>query len=162
LLVEFEGERMIYTGDIRLRPPICGASTELSRCDHLIVESTFGLPIFHFLDRDEAAARIVAFARACLEEGGTPVFLGYAPGRGQEIAHVLCTAGIPTAVHGSIGRLVPFYREAGYGFPGLEPYDRERTEGRALVVVPGFRSVLAASGRRFRFAYVSGWASMAN
>jgi Cft2 family RNA processing exonuclease len=90
------------------------------------------------------------------------VFLGYALGRGQEIAHVLCTAGIPTAVHGSIGRLVPFYREAGYGFPGLEPYDRERTEGRALVVVPGFRSVLAASGRRFRFAYVSGWASMAN
>src|SRR5690606_4443622 len=45
---------------------------------------------------------------------------------------------------------------------GLEPYERERTAGRALVVVPSFRNVLAASGKGYRFAYVSGWAAMAN
>ncbi len=162
LLVELDGERLIYTGDIKLHPPLCGAETRLTPCDHLIVESTFGLPIFHLLGAEEARARIVGFARRCLGEGETPVFLGYALGRGQEIAHVLCTAGIPTAVHGAIARLVPFYEAAGYAFPGLEPYDRDATAGRALVVVPSFRNVLAASGKGFRFAYVSGWAAMAN
>jgi len=162
LLVEHGGERLIYTGDIKLRPPLCGTETEIVPCDRLIVESTFGLPIFHLLGRDEARRRIVAFARGCLDEGEIPVFLGYALGRGQEIAHVLCAAGIPTMVHGSIGRLVPFYEAAGYAFPGLEPWDRERTAGRALVVVPGFRNVLAASGKGYRFAYVSGWAALAN
>jgi Cft2 family RNA processing exonuclease len=162
LLVEYEGERLVYTGDIKLHPPLCGAETQLVPCDHLIVESTFGLPIFHLLDREEAKARIVRFARSCLDEGETPVFLGYALGRGQEIAHVLCTAGIPTAVHGSIGRLVPFYEAAGYDFPGLQPYEREQTAGKALVVVPSFRNVLAASGKGYRFAYVSGWAALAN
>lgn len=162
LLVEHGGERLVYTGDIKLRPPLCGTPTELVPCDHLIVESTFGLPIFHLLERDEARQRIVGFARACLDEGETPVFLGYALGRGQEIAHVLCAAGIPTAVHGSIARLVPFYEASGWTFPGLERYERERTAGRALVVVPSFRNALAASGRRFRFAWVSGWASLAN
>lgn len=162
LLVEHDGERLVYTGDIKLRPPLCGAETQLVACDHLIVESTFGLPIFHLLERDEARERILAFARDTLANGETPVFLGYALGRGQEIAHVLCSAGIPTAVHGSIGRLVPIYERAGYAFPGLEAYDRNNTQGRALVVVPSFRNVLAASGKGFRFAYVSGWAAMAN
>ena len=162
LLVELDGERLVYTGDIKLRPPLCGTQTEVVPCDHLIVESTFGLPIFHLLERDAARERIVAFASECLANGETPVFLGYALGRGQEIAHVLCSAGIPTAVHGSIGRLVPIYERAGYAFPGLEAYDRNQTEGRALVVVPSFRNVLAATGKGFRFAYVSGWAAMAN
>lgn len=162
VLVEHEGERLIYTGDIKLRPPICGTETELVPCDHLIVESTFGLPIFHLLERDEACERIIRFARECLAEGDTPVFLGYGLGRGQEIAWTLCNAGIPTAVHGSIGRLVPIYEAAGHRFPGLEPYERERQEGRALVVVPSFRNVLQATGKRFRFAYVSGWAALAN
>ena len=162
LLVEHEGERLVYTGDIKLRPPLCGTATEIVPCDRLIVESTFGLPIFHLLGREEARQRIVAFASGCLEAGEIPVFLGYALGRGQEIAWVLCEAGIPTMVHGSIGRLVPFYEAAGYAFPGLEPYERGRTAGRALVVVPSFRNVLAASGKGYRFAYVSGWAAMAN
>lgn len=162
LLVEHDGERLVYTGDIKLRPPLCGAETQVVPCDHLIVESTFGLPIFHLLDRGAARERILAFARECLDAGETPVFLGYALGRGQEIAHVLCHAGIPTAVHGSIGRLVPIYERAGYAFPGLEAYDRNQTAGRALVVVPSFRNVLAAAGKGFRFAYVSGWAAMAN
>ncbi len=162
LLVEWRGERLVYTGDIKLRPAICGRETQVVPCDRLIVESTFGLPIYHFLSADEAKARIVAFARESLAAGLIPAFAGYALGRGQEIAYTLCQAGIPTAVHGSIARFIPLYEEAGYGFPGWEPYLSKQTEGKAVVVVPGFRKILEASEKNYRVAYVSGWASMDN
>ena len=29
LLIEYRGERIVYTGDIKLRPPICGAVTQI-------------------------------------------------------------------------------------------------------------------------------------
>lgn len=162
LLVEYNGERLVYTGDIKLAPPLCGASTQIVPCDHLIVESTFGLPIYHFLSREEAAARILAFAQECLSDGAIPAFLGYPLGRGQEIAHVLCQAGIPTAVHGAIANYIPVYERHGYSFPGWQKYEAAHLEGRALVVVPGMRRQLEATGKDIRVAYVSGWAALDN
>lgn len=162
LLVEYGDERLVYTGDIKRNPPLCGAATELAQCDHLIMECTFGLPVFHFLSREEASERMVAFARECLAEGDTPVFLGYPLGRGQEVAHVLGEAGIATALHGAIARYVPWYQRAGYEFGDWAPYDRRDLARRALVVTPGFRNSLQAAGKNMRIAYVSGWASMDN
>ena len=162
LLIEYRAQRVVYTGDIKLREPICGVSTEIVPCDHLIIESTFGLPIYRFLSSEDARDRIVGFARECLQGRITPVFVGYPLGRGQEVVHVLCHAGVPTAVHGAIARLMPVYTESGFTFPGWFPYNAKETEGKALVVVPGFRANLEASGKNTRLAYVSGWAAIDN
>ncbi len=162
LLVEYEGERLVYTGDIKLRPPLCGETTQPAACDRLIIESTFGLPIYQLLTRDEAIEKILAFARNCLAENVTPAFIGYSLGRGQEIVHVLCQAGIRTAVHGSIAKFIQVYQEHGYTFDGWEPYDAKTTAGKALVVLPTHGSALEASGKNVRLAYVSGWAAVDN
>jgi len=163
LLVEYAGERLVYTGDIKLRPPLCGAVTATVPCDHLILESTFGLPMFHFLDCDQARKRIVQFAIDCLEDQAIPAFFGYALGRGQEVVYALRQAGIPTLVHGAIARFLPTYQQAGYDSTGWEPYEQPHgVKGKALVVVPGMRNILEASGRDVRIAYVSGWAALSN
>ena len=162
LLIECGGERLVYTGDIKLRPPMLGEATVSVECDRLIIESTFGLPIYHFLDREDAVERVQRFAHECLSDGVTPVFFGYPLGRGQEITWALCQAGIPAAVHGAIARLIPEYERAGYAFPGWEPYDNGFEEDRALVLMPGMRDTVQASGRDVRIAYVSGWAALAN
>jgi Cft2 family RNA processing exonuclease len=162
LLIEYNGERVVYTGDIKLRPPICGAVTQVVPCDRLIIESTFGIPVYHFLDRDTARERIIDFARECLADKTTPVFIGYPLGRGQEIVHTLCNAGVPTAVHGAIARLIPAYEEAGYQFPCWRPYLARDPETQALVVVPNFRAYIEARGTKYRLAYVSGWAALDN
>jgi Cft2 family RNA processing exonuclease len=162
LLIESRGERLVYTGDIKLRAPLCGEKTEPLPCNRLIIESTFGLPIYKLLDREEATAQIVRFARECLADGAVPAFIGYPLGRGQEIVHVLCQAGIRTAVHGAIAKFIPVYEEGGYEFPGWEPYEARATAGKALVVVPSHGNVLEASGKNIRLAYVSGWAALDN
>jgi Cft2 family RNA processing exonuclease len=114
------------------------------------------------LDRETAIERILRFARECLDDGISPAFIGYALGRGQEIVHVLCQAGIPTAVHGAIARFIPEYKSRGYCFDGWAPYDAKATAGKALVVVPSHGNVLEASGKNIRLAYVSGWAALDN
>ncbi|MBY0503783.1 MAG: MBL fold metallo-hydrolase [Bryobacteraceae bacterium] len=161
LCVEKDGYRLVYTGDLKLNQPICGVKTISIECDRLIIESTFGLPIYHFLSHTEARHRILSFAQETLAEGATPVFLGYPLGRGQEIAHVLATAGIPTSVHGAMHKFLPAYEAEGYSFPGVEPYSAQTDPSRALVVVPGMRDYLEARGE-VRVAYVSGWAALAN
>lgn len=158
LLIEAGGERLLYTGDIKLQDSICGWRTAVPACDRLIIESTFGLPVFRFIPPDVARQRIAGFARECLSEGETPAFAGYPLGRGQEIAHVLATEAIPTAVHGAIARYFSYYEQAGYWFPGWEPYAAGSTEGRALVVTHDLRPRLEASLKNVRFALVSGWA----
>lgn len=162
LLIEYLGERLVYTGDIKLRPPLCGETAVPVPCNHLIIESTFGLPIYQLLSREEAAERIVRFAKTCFEEDSVPTFIGYPLGRGQEIVHVLCQAGIRTAVHGAIAKFIPVYEEYGYRCPGWEPYDARATAGKASVIVPTHGPALQASGKNIRIAYVSGWAALDN
>lgn len=162
LLIEHKNERLVYTGDIKLKTPLLGDATEIVRCDHLIIESTFGLPIFRFLSREDATARILHFALECLADKVTPCFLGYPLGRGQEIVYALTNAGIPTAVHGAIARLIPVYESAGYAFPAWTYYDARDIRDKALVVPPGFRATIQASPVDTRIAYVSGWALLDN
>jgi Cft2 family RNA processing exonuclease len=162
ILIEFSGERLVYTGDIKLRTPLAGDTTEVIQCDRLIIESTFGLPIYKLLTREAAAERIIRFAQECFDGGETPAFTGYPLGRGQEIVHVLSNAGFRTSVHGAIAKYIPVYEEHGYQFPNWEPYEAKATAGKALVVVPDHGRVLEASGKNIRRAYVSGWAALDN
>lgn len=162
LLVEQGGERLLYTGDIKAHAPLCGVPTEFVPCDHLIIESTFGLPIYKFLTAEEAREQIVAFTQECFEDGVTPLFYGYPLGRGQEIVHVLRQAQIPVAVHATIAQYLPYYEAAGFSCDGWQPYTDSLEKGSALVVPSGTRNALEASGRSFRAAYISGWAALSN
>jgi Cft2 family RNA processing exonuclease len=162
LLVEYQGERLVYTGDIKRRDPICGWPTQIVPCDRLIIESTFGLPIFRFLEAAEAKQRIVSFANDTLRRGLTPVFQGYGLGRGQEIAHTLASAGIPCSIHGAIAALLPYYESEGYSFPAWQPYVRRTHEPCALIVTPGLQDAVAVPPAKRRTALVSGWAGLDN
>jgi hypothetical protein len=160
LLIEYQGERTVYTGDIKLAAPICGWATEIVPCDRLIIESTFALPIYDFLPAAEAKERMVRFAAESMAAGLVPVFLGYGLGRGQEIVHTLTEAGLPCAVHGAIAGLIPYYEAEGVAFPGWAPYERRKDETRPLVVTPGLQDSLTAPAARVRVALVSGWAAV--
>ncbi|MBI2685645.1 MAG: MBL fold metallo-hydrolase [Acidobacteria bacterium] len=155
LLVEYNGERLVYTGDIKHRAPICGWTTEATPCDHLIIESTFGLPIYQFLEAADAQTRIAAFARECLAAGQTPVFQGYGLGRGQEIAHTLALDEIPCEIHPSIAAFIPYYEAQNYTFPSA-------SEGGAVLVTPGRKMPVDIAAAKRKVALVSGWAALDN
>ena len=158
-LVEQGGERLFVTGDVKLRPSLTCAPAEIPECDTLVVESTFGLPVFRFPETRLLREAIVAEARAALGEGATPVFLAYAFGKGPEVARILGGAGIPVSLHGAIEKMSSLYRAFGVTFPNAVPYDSPALEGRALVVPPPCRSQpMVTKIRNRRVVAVTGWA----
>lgn len=161
LLIEHGNQRLLYTGAVKLSPPICGEPAQAVACDHLIVESTYGLPIFHFLTRERAAERIISFAKECFAEDVIPVFSSEPLGRGAEIVWTLRQAGLPVLVHQAIVPNLGTYAEAGYRSDGWEPYESLPQPATALVLTPGARRKLPP-GRRTRVALVSGWAAVSS
>lgn len=162
LLIEHRSQRLLYSGDIKLREPLCGRATEIVQADRLIVESTFGLPVFHFLTREQARTRIVSFAREAFQDGCRPMFLAHELGRAQEIAYVLCQAGVPVALHETAARYLAAYANAGFPAPGCVLWNGDVPPQAALIVPPRLRAAVALRGLRLRIALVSGWAALDN
>jgi Cft2 family RNA processing exonuclease len=159
VLVEAAGERLLYTGDVKLRPCATCPAAEVPRADTLIVEATFGLPVFRFPPREELEAALLSETRAALEADEVPVLLAYALGKGPEVAKLLGEAGIPVALHGAVHRMAEIYRAFGVALPGAEPYERGALAGKALVVPPSFRGhPMVTSLKARRLILVSGWA----
>ena len=153
-----DGETLLYTGDTKTRASLTAPPAEFVEADGLVVESTFGLPVFRFPPRDEVAAQMARFARETLAAGETPVFLGYALGKAQEILACLTEAGIPTVAHGAAWNLCQAYERHGYAFPTTRPYAPGNVAGAALVVPPSFRGHPMVTRLKERTAYCSGWA----
>lgn len=89
ILVEVEGKRIFYTGDINkrgsklLRP----ADLDLPEVDILIIESTYSQT--EQAPREESEKNLVQFAHNVVERGGTLFIPAFSVERAQEIACVL-------------------------------------------------------------------------
>ncbi len=89
ILVEVEGKRIFYTGDINkrgsklLRP----ADLDLPEVDILIIESTYSQT--EQAPREESERNLVQFAYDVIERGGTLFIPAFSVERAQEIACVL-------------------------------------------------------------------------
>jgi Cft2 family RNA processing exonuclease len=159
VLVEHREERLLYTGDVKLHASRTCVAAEIPPADVLITEATFGLPVFRFPPVAELEERIVDEARRSLEDGVVPVFLGYALGKGPEIAKILQDAGIRVVLHGAVHNMVEVYRAAGIDYPDVLPYERGKVTDCALVVPPSARNhPMLDAIKRKRVIAVTGWA----
>lgn len=159
VLVEHRDQRLLYTGDVKLHASRTCAPAEIASADTLVTEATFALPVFRFPPVPELEQRIVAEARRSLDDGEIPVFLGYALGKGPEIAKILQDAGIRVMLHGAVHRMVEVYRRFGVDYPDAAPYERGKVERCALIVPPSARThPMLRAIRRKRVIAVTGWA----
>ena len=164
LVVESPAGTLIYTGDIKPGAGLTHPAAALPLCDTLIIESTFGLPIFAFPPAAESHERMLAFAQETLAAGETPVFLAYSLGKGQEIARLLGSNGVHVRAHGSMTKLNVAYRALGIELPLVRPYAKDDLDPPGALTVPP-RERFGAMFKRgkakgIRVAYVSGWAML--
>jgi putative mRNA 3-end processing factor len=160
--IEHRGQVWCVTGDYKLEPdPTCDPF-EPVRCDVLVTESTFGLPVYRWRDPAGTAAEIDDWWRQNRDAGRTSVLFGYSLGKAQRLAALVDPAIGPIYAHGAVMRLVRAYRAAGVRLPPIDQLDREARRaggGRALVLAPPS----AAGGRWLRSfgdaatATASGW-----
>jgi DNA ligase-1 len=151
----------LYTGDFRLGPSRTAVPAKSPSTDALVMETTFGLPVFRFPPRPESEARMIEACRRAHEDGAVPVVLAYALGKSQEAALALTEAGISTVLHGAAWKLLPEYEAAGFSFPLSRPYESGPARpGEVLLVPPSCaRTPVVRKLKRRRILYLSGWAT---
>ncbi|HEX8914425.1 MAG TPA: MBL fold metallo-hydrolase RNA specificity domain-containing protein [Humisphaera sp.] len=166
------GGTLLYTGDFKLRPSLTVEPADPEPADALVMESTYGLPMFRFPDWRQTHARLVDLAAAALKAGRQPIVMGYSLGKAQEAVRVLTDAGLPVTCHGAVFAMngiherlgVPLgpYRKYAYGdFHG--PAALDLAERGVLVAPPQ----VARSGFVTRFddplrVMLSGWGLLKN
>ena len=160
ILVEAGGERLLYTGDFKLRPNVAAETAQVVPCDTLVMESTFGDPLYRFPPDVVTCERLYAAVDRALSDDRVPVVLAYALGKGQEALELLLRRGYRVTLHGSVWNVSEIYRELGVEFSGLyERYDREHLRGRVLVAPPGCRrQPMVLNIERRYVVMLTGWA----
>jgi putative mRNA 3-end processing factor len=149
-----------YTGDLCTEPTHAAEPAEVMRCDVLVLESTFGHPRYVFPPKDETLRAIRAFVDDALSDGVTPVLLGYALGKAQEILKHLSDAGYRCAAHPVVHAVNAVYEAHGVSFANVRALPPEGPAPGEVVVAPPHlsRSPAMRGVRRRRTAVLTGWA----
>jgi DNA ligase 1 len=158
--MSWRDDSILYTGDFKRRSGRTFVSAEAPHADTLLMETTFGLPVFAFPPREELERRVLTACHEAIAEGEIPVLLAYALGKAQEAAAILADAGIPTVLHGAAWKLLPDYAAAGIPLPLSRAYGTgPPQQGEALITPPSTaRSPMVRGIRKKRVIYLSGWA----
>lgn len=161
VVLEWQGQRIVVSGDYkRETDPTC-APFELVHCDVFVTEATFALPVFRHGPADKEARKLIASL------GGQPDrthLLGvYGLGKCQRMIALLRAEGYdaPIYLHGALVALCELYERIGIELGDLRPASEAKGEPLpgALVLAPP--SALADRwSQRFAdpvTAFASGW-----
>jgi len=151
--------RLLYTGDFKLRPGRSAEPCAPPRADLVIMETTYGRPHYILPPTGIVLTDVIAFCRAALEEGETPVLFGYSLGKSQEILSALAGAALPVMLHPQTLRLTRVYESLGLGFPPYAAFDATTCNGHVVICPPqAANAPFVRKIPRRRTAALTGWA----
>ena len=155
-----DGLTLGYTGDLCTEPTEAAEPAQVMPCDVLLMESTFGLPRYVFPPKAQVLAEVRAFVDSALSDGATPVLLGYALGKAQEILKYLGDRGYACRAHPVVHAVNRVYQESGIPLAGVQALGPEGPGPGEVVVCPPHlaRSAAMRGVKRSRTAMLSGWA----
>jgi len=160
LRVTRHGVALGYSGDLCLEPTLTAEQAEVVECDVLVLESTFGLPRYVFPPKEEVLLQIRRFVDDALSDGATPVLLGYALGKAQEILKYLGEVGYRCRAYPVVQAVNKVYQAQGVALPNVEPLGPEGPSPGEVVVAPPHLARTSSILRieRRRTAMLTGWA----
>lgn len=164
VLLERGGMRIVVTGDYKRLPDRTAQTFELVRCDLLVTEATFGLPVFQHPDPLEETRRLLRAAEAHPERA---YLVGcYALGKAQRMISLLRQAGHdrPIYLHGAMVRLCDLYQERGIDLGQLRPaLDAGKADLAGQIVIAPPSAIKDRWSRRLPdpvLSVASGWMSV--
>jgi putative mRNA 3-end processing factor len=121
ILLEYQGVKIVVSGDYKRQPDPTCAPFEPIRCDVFVTEATFGLPVFHHPAAGDEIARLLASVNLFPER--THVVGCYALGKCQRLIAELRRAGYdkPIYLHGAHIAVCETYRALGVELGELRP-----------------------------------------
>jgi len=153
------GQRIVYTGDLRLKASLTAEAAEVRPCDVLIMECTYGKPRYVFPPMEEVVQRLVQFIETAFEERKVPVLFAYAMGKSEEVLKLLGDRGYTVCLPKQTMDVVKMYEACGVRFKNYERFTNDNLFGKVLLLPPYLartRMVERISNRRT--AVLTGWA----
>jgi len=160
--LEHKGQVWVVTGDHKREADGISEPFEPLRCDALITECTFGLPVFRWKGSSAVMDGINAWWRANASSGVCSVLSAYSLGKAQRIMAGADASIGPILVHGAVAGMNEVLEQSGVVLPpwskvtDATPRSAFRT---ALVIAPGaaIGSAWAARFRPCTTGMASGW-----
>ena len=160
--IEVQGEVWLVTGDYkRCTDPSC-EPFESVKCDVLITESTFGLPIYRWESGQDVARDIYKWWTSQTEHPS--ILFCYAFGKAQRVLAELRSIGAKDEVllHGAVETITKHYRMAGVEMCPTKPVSalerKDPLKGRLILAPPSaFRSTWMKRFKEPQTAFASGW-----
>jgi len=150
---------LLYTGDFKTRRGRTAEPVNFINADTLIMETTFGLPMYQFPHQMEVESSILRFVNDAFADGETPVLLGYSLGKAQEALALLTEHEIPAYLHPAVAQMTAACREVGVELPEPLIFEGHVPAGHVLIAPPNaVRSRLLRGLKSKRVAMLTGWA----
>jgi Cft2 family RNA processing exonuclease len=152
---------LLYTGDFAMGNSYTMEAARTLGCDLLVIETTFGAPMFRFPKRSEVALDMVRWATMeAIPSGRVPAVRTDSIGNAQEVISLFNRmTKLPVVTAKSATRVSDVYRKNGYN---LDYVDSDSVEGRELL--ESGRCILVApkgsklDDENMDTALASGWA----
>ncbi|MEX2172717.1 MAG: MBL fold metallo-hydrolase RNA specificity domain-containing protein [Pirellulaceae bacterium] len=159
LLVDDGAQRLLYTGDFKLRASLTAEAAAPPTADVLVMESTYGDPRYRLPPREETIAQLLSVVGRVLESGKTPVIEAYVLGKAQEVTKILTTHGHCVVQHRLVHEISQVYEQQGCLLGDIRLYDGPPV-GAVVVSPPRWQKGAGLPGLHgaVRIA-VTGWAT---
>jgi putative mRNA 3-end processing factor len=162
LLVTYQGQSIVYAGEINPRRSALGERLEARHCDVLVLPCRFGQRRFSFPPVAQVTEALLGFVRDALSRGEVAVLFCSPLGEAQEVAALLHASAIPVRAYRQTLTLCRVYERAGVLSSGVRRWLGPPSPGEppfALLWPSDLRdSPALARLPALRTAFVSGYA----
>jgi putative mRNA 3-end processing factor len=136
ILMEYEGERYLYTGDFKIQSDDSCEGFEYVECDHLITETTFASPEYNHPDPVDEILSV--------SDGKRKIVIGaYSLGKSQRLTKLITThcPASPVYIHPELEEYHRLYEQHGYSLGNWKSFRRDdfdRDEAAFYIVPPAY------------------------
>lgn len=137
--LEYKGYVSVFSGDYKVQDDGLSTPFEIVLCNEFVTESTFGLPIYNWLEPEQYAEQMKNWHLMNKEQGKTSIFIGYSLGKAQRIMKAVEGCG-KIFVHNSVAKINEAIESSGIQLPQYEPVyfneDLKKINNEIVIVPP--------------------------
>ena len=152
IYIELDGFSLLYTGDVKWFKLRTAEKSRFRKADVLIIEATFGIPMYNFPSPKEAEKKLIAFVENVLDKGETPKLYANQIGKAQELLKILDVHGYTVKASRNIVKVAKIYEKFGIKFKNIDK------DGEVLLV--GFKGAKPKNLLSSHELYVSGFGNL--
>jgi Cft2 family RNA processing exonuclease len=153
---------VLYTGDFCTEKTFTMTPATSTECDLLVIETTFGDPLFQFPKREDIAVEIYHWAVKTVLNGNIPTFKTDSIGNAQEIISIFNQyTNLPVVTYRQTTKVTELYKAYGYNLDSVDsqsPVGKDLLDSGKCALITPKGSKLSCSN--LKIALASGWATI--